>query len=274
MKSKKGFTLIELLVVIAIIALLLSIIAPALKKARGHARTVMCASNLKQFSVGFEMYQMTHNYKRFVIRDLQQSGDTVTYWMGRLAPYMGDESYGKQWKLGEVIDVLMCPSAPAANQTREVVAGGGTGFWGSWNRPWEWTRSADMTTLSGYGINGWIVHDEFYRDWSKLPEAYQDWLRTPANVPIFGDCVWPISWVWDADKGRIPSMAELRDPGEATFNSGFPPPGVWKWAMDRHNKGINMVLKDGSVAPVKMNYIFDVPWSKVFKRDSQEVIYK
>jgi prepilin-type N-terminal cleavage/methylation domain-containing protein/prepilin-type processing-associated H-X9-DG protein len=55
-ENKKAFTLIELLVVIAIIALLLAILMPALKKAKNHAMTAVCLSNLKQLTLGWMMY--------------------------------------------------------------------------------------------------------------------------------------------------------------------------------------------------------------------------
>lgn len=55
-RSDKGFTLIELLLVIAIVAMLVSILLPALGKARRTARTVICESNLRMFGMGLQNY--------------------------------------------------------------------------------------------------------------------------------------------------------------------------------------------------------------------------
>lgn len=56
MEKTKGFTLIELLVVIAIIALLLSILIPALSRVKGYAQRTLCANNLKQQALGTLLY--------------------------------------------------------------------------------------------------------------------------------------------------------------------------------------------------------------------------
>lgn len=60
MKSKRAFTLIELLVVIAIVALLASLLLPALSKAKNAASSAGCVSNLRQIGLNYQFFLSDH----------------------------------------------------------------------------------------------------------------------------------------------------------------------------------------------------------------------
>jgi len=69
MKTKKAFTLVELLVVIAIIALLMSILMPALAKVREQAENIRCAAHLRQ--QGIALYSYSVNNGKYPLPILQ-----------------------------------------------------------------------------------------------------------------------------------------------------------------------------------------------------------
>ena len=58
--QRRGFTLIELLVALAIIAILISLLGPALAQAKGRARQTSCLSDFRQWGTAFQMYADEH----------------------------------------------------------------------------------------------------------------------------------------------------------------------------------------------------------------------
>src|SRR6266511_4108130 len=59
--AMQGFTLIELLVVIAIIAILASLLLPALSKAKAKAQSIACLNSLKELQLAWQLYTDDHN---------------------------------------------------------------------------------------------------------------------------------------------------------------------------------------------------------------------
>lgn len=114
LRFKWGFTLVELLVVIGIIAVLISILLPALSKARQAAINVSCLSNLRQLGTAAQMYANDNNgcmpsYNAPTdVSDKVLIGDAS--WPGELAGYLGTQ-YKYADASQKTVRTYQCPLA-------------------------------------------------------------------------------------------------------------------------------------------------------------------
>lgn len=124
---KRGFTLVELLVVIAIIAMLVTLLLPAVQSAREAARRAQCLNNLKQLGLSIQNY---HSAKE-KIPPARYRDDFVS-WFGLILPFMEGSAEFDLWTLDRsyydpvnklareaIIPSFVCPSRRAPGLTKE-----------------------------------------------------------------------------------------------------------------------------------------------------------
>lgn len=173
-KSRNAFTLVELLVVIGIIAILISVLVPALNRARMSARRVACLSNLKQLVTGLQSY-LVHSKGTFPAHRESLRADDP-FWGDALMPYL------------KTTEIFRCP-----DMTGEIRNDNG--------RVWEFSYRA---TEVCYGYNSYFLGHAAYND--KSPEyGYmpfikpQNWMkvtqvRNSATVMAFADTSPPVNY--------------------------------------------------------------------------------
>jgi prepilin-type N-terminal cleavage/methylation domain-containing protein/prepilin-type processing-associated H-X9-DG protein len=108
-RARRGFTLVELLVVIGIIALLVSILLPALNKAREDAKRVRCLSNQRQLVMAWQMY--ASDSKGHIVCSNTPPYPSQPWWYWCAAGNTLDCLYnGKLWPYLKNYDVYKCPN--------------------------------------------------------------------------------------------------------------------------------------------------------------------
>ncbi len=216
--SSPGFTLIELLVVVSIIALLISILLPALSGARDAARMAACGSNLRQFGVAAFSYNI--DFKSVPIGRIM-SGNTYAWQLSYTSNHSSGQLarefeafasgylringvYGVSWTKG-TRSILECPGKPVSgNLGYHDVSYMSGAFIGDWNahRFGENNGSgapqlmSGMTTAQaweGYYIYGYRGRTR-WSDSAALPSPmtsklgiYPDQAKSPSAWPLFFD---------------------------------------------------------------------------------------
>jgi len=241
--SCRAFTLIELLIVIAIIAILLSILAPALKNAREHAKRVQCMTHYRQWGTAANLYGADQKdcLPYFAERQSWDSDDTP--WFYVLYPYVGGYSnsgthLGPNNEFDEDeawnAEIRKCPSS---TPKQECYVGAHFG-----------AIYADRT----FPKAPFYYHHNLGNETTPVKISN---VKTPEESLIFVESCWYLVYspaIWRIDSDRD-------EDGFFDTNSSMPdtPNHMYNTAMPRiHNDGCNVTLLDGHAEWISFYNLF------------------
>lgn len=247
------FTLIELLIVIAIIAILASILLPALQKAREKSYEIACSNNMKQIGMAALMYANDNN----AYLTAPNTGDgwgniCIGSFFGPLYGYFGYEKQ-TQFKYQELYffqgkgGPFWCPAA--INWAFES----GPGTWDpSSNIPVKNFRTSItsagvsyMATDTGSARSGGWGRCDGASDIARLSQAYKITRTLPGSCILIEEQ--PVEgWL----------NGKYANPGYANANNIMHGP-CW-----RHSRGANFLLLDGSVQHYNKSSYFNQDYIK------------
>jgi len=245
-----GFTLIELLVVIAVIALLMSVLLPALRKAKDAARKTICQSNLSQWGKIWQSY-LSENDSRFSRGWYGNSSDRQGQWMYVIRNYVGEDH--KIWCCPFADNPQKCPYDENGTTINEFSI---TSPWGHITGLQHSGYATAAQDYGSYGFNGYLydIPDKsqkaYYR--SSLVSGV-----SPANIPMFMDSMWCEVWPKATDVPR--DSRDGRDPLTLLNMNSV--------CIDRHgDETINMLVLDLSVSRVPLKQLWSMTWSRDWER--------
>lgn len=247
----RGFTLIELLVVVAILAILITLLMPGLRMARGQVRSVACLSNLRQWGSFWALYAGANSGHYSDGIDLE-SGTAIAWHRGEWASVLSKFYMDKS-------GILVCPEArdPLPGQT----------YGGPWNTYQHGAPIADLR--SSYGINCWLYNPPPGVSAIQGRPAANHWrgpgaVSNPTITPMFLDSMW---------RGTGPGHGAL----------SLEPPaynGEWQGydaeirhvAMKRHTDGINAVFVDLSARHVRAVDLWGMKWHRNYNTNNAATV--